>query len=350
MTYTKAPKDSRRHRWRTALFAAAVLAALVAVVLHFGDLRRFVDMARKAQPAWMIAAVGLQATTYLFLALGWSAVLDKAGAPLPLWRLFRIAILKLFIDQVVPAAGMSGNVLLVERLRARGTPKGAAMSTLLVSVIGFYAAYAVLALAMMVALWLQHEAKVIIVGPVTAFLVVAVAVPALWLWLWRRGEGAMPRWMEGIKPLARLMEIVGQAPKELVYDRWLVARVAFWNGLIFIADAATLAVCLRALGGPFLPLPGFIALMAASIAVTLAPLPMGLGSFEATCTATLAMLGVPAAAALAATLLLRMLTLWLPLLPGLWLMRRAGGGGGGADEGPLGDGREGGTSRRRQQR
>lgn len=322
MAETKAGEKARSLPWRTAFFVAVVLGALVAGVLHFGDLKRFVEMVRKAQPLWMIGAVALQATTYLFLALGWSAVLDKAGKPLPLWRLFRIALVKLFIDQVVPAAGMSGNVLLVERLRARGIPEGAAVSTLLVSVIGFYAAYAALALLMMVALWFHHAAKAIIVGPLTAFLAVAIAVPALWLWLWRRGEEAMPRWMERIKPLARLMEMVGEAPKELVYDRRLIATVAFWNGLIFLADAATLAVSLRALGGPLLPVDAFIALMAASIAVTLAPLPMGLGSFEATCTATLAMLGQPVAAALAATLLLRVLTLWLPLVPGLWLIRR----------------------------
>ena len=322
MTKSEPAAHPRSHPWRTAFFAAVVLAALVAGVLHFGDLKRFVEMAQRAQPWWLLAAVGLQATTYLFLALGWSAVLRKAGKPLPLWRLFRIALVKLFIDQVVPAAGMSGNVRLVERLRAAGTPKGAAVSTLIVSVLGFYAAYAVLALAMMVALWLQHEAKAIIVGPVTAFLAVALAVPALWLWLWKRGEDAMPHWLEKVKPLARLMEILGQAPEKLIRDRRLIARVALWNGLIFIADAATLAVCLRALGGPLLPVTAFIALMAASIAVTLAPLPMGLGSFEATCTATQAMLGVPVAAALAATLLLRVLTLWLPLAPGLWLIRR----------------------------
>jgi uncharacterized protein (TIRG00374 family) len=197
-------EPARAHPWHTALFAAAVLAALVAVVLHFGDLKRFVEMARAAQPLWMVVAVALQASTYAFLALGWSAVLKKAGEPLPLTRLFRIALVKLFIDQVVPTAGMSGNVLLVERLRAAGTPKGAAVSTLIVSVLGFYAAYAALVCGMLVALWLHHAARAIIVGPVTAFLVVAVAIPTLWLWLWKRGDEAMPRWMERIKPLAKL--------------------------------------------------------------------------------------------------------------------------------------------------
>ena len=59
----------------------------------------------------------------------------------------------------------------------------------------------------------------------------------------------------------------------------------------------------------------------ASIVVTLGPVPLGLGSFEATSTAMLHHLGVPLAAALAGTMLTRLFTLWLPLLPGLILLR-----------------------------
>lgn len=58
------------------------------------------------------------------------------------------------------------------------------------------------------------------------------------------------------------------------------------------------------------------------LAVTLGPIPLGLGSFELVCTASLKLLGVPIEAALAGTLMLRVMTLWLPLLPGLFLMRR----------------------------
>ncbi|MGZ3268583.1 MAG: lysylphosphatidylglycerol synthase transmembrane domain-containing protein [Croceibacterium sp.] len=324
MAETARLQESRSHGWRTAPFAAVVLAGLVAVVLHLSDLERFAEMARRAEPFWLLAGFAFQFATYAFLALGWQAVLRRAGSPQLLRRLLPIALCKLFVDQVVPAAGMGGNVLLVDRLRALGAPRGTAVSTLLVSILGYYAAYAALALAMMVALWLHHAATALVVGPVTAFLLVTLAIPSLYLWTWKRGARPLPRLLERFPPLARLLATVSQAPPELVGDRPLIARVAMWNGLIVVADAATLAVCLHALGGPLLPLTAFIAVMAAAIAVTLAPLPMGLGSFEATCTATLAMLGVPVAAALAATLLLRMLTLWLPLLPGLWLMRRAG--------------------------
>lgn len=67
----------------------------------------------------------------------------------------------------------------------------------------------------------------------------------------------------------------------------------------------------------------FIAFIMASIAVTLGPIPFGLGSFEAVSIAMLRLLGVSFEAALSATLLFRGLALWLPLLPGLLLTRGA---------------------------
>ena len=60
----------------------------------------------------------------------------------------------------------------------------------------------------------------------------------------------------------------------------------------------------------------------ASMAATLGPIPLGLGTFEAACVGMLSLLGVAIEAALAATLLLRGLTFWLPMVPGLWLAKR----------------------------
>lgn len=49
---------------------------------------------------------------------------------------------------------------------------------------------------------------------------------------------------------------------------------------------------------------------------------MGLGSFEAAATGMLHLVGVPTEVAFAGTLLLRLFTLWLPLNPGLALIRK----------------------------
>lgn len=55
-----------------------------------------------------------------------------------------------FFGTVVTAAlVVGGNVLLVDRLTAVGVPRGAAVAALFVAMVGFYAAYALLALAIL---------------------------------------------------------------------------------------------------------------------------------------------------------------------------------------------------------
>ena len=103
----------------------------------------------------------------------------------------------------------------------------------------------------------------------------------------------------------------------------LVGATALLQLAVFLLDAATLAVVLAAIGSDGTNLPGvFASFMIASVAATVGPTPLGLGTFETVCVATLALVGVRLEAALTATLLLRGLTFWLPMLPGLWIARR----------------------------
>ena len=91
---------------------------------------------------------------------------------------------------------------------------------------------------------------------------------------------------------------------------------------VFALDALTLWLEFRALGdAPAIWVP-FVSFIMASMAATLGPVPLGLGTFEAACVGMLSLLGVAIEAALAATLLLRGLTFWLPMVPGLWLAKR----------------------------
>jgi uncharacterized protein (TIRG00374 family) len=91
---------------------------------------------------------------------------------------------------------------------------------------------------------------------------------------------------------------------------------------IFLLDAATLWVMLLAMGQDVSFLVAFTSFVVSSIVATLSPIPLGLGVFEASPTGMLSALGIPVEAALTSTLLLRGFTLWLPMLPGLWLARR----------------------------
>lgn len=58
-----------------------------------------------------------------------------------------------------------------------------------------------------------------------------------------------------------------------------------------------------------------------SLLRTLGVSPGGLGTFEAASVVTLGLAGVPVATALAATLLFRGVSFWIPLVPGLVLAR-----------------------------
>ena len=102
----------------------------------------------------------------------------------------------------------------------------------------------------------------------------------------------------------------------------LIARVVAWQAAVFLLDSSTLFVMLRAVGYPTDFLPVFASFVMASVFATLMVVPGGLGTFEGASVALLVIFGVPLAPALAATLLLRGFTFWLPMLPGLWLARR----------------------------
>lgn len=94
--------------------------------------------------------------------------------------------------------------------------------------------------------------------------------------------------------------------------------LALWGGsFAFPAlQAAGLALVGRALGLPVPPAHMALAYLAATVAVALVPTPGGLGSVDAALVVALVAAGGPAALATAVVLAFRIITVWLPLLPG----------------------------------
>lgn len=309
-------------KWRTWLLAVLLIAGLVVAVLHWGDVKKFAALMTTAQPLWLLIAAILQLATYFGLSAQWWLTLRRGRTPKSHSDLFRLTFAKHFADQVIPTAGMSGNVVLVDRLVSMGVPRGNAVAALLLQIIAYYISYAAGALWVLVVLWWKSRMSLLLTGAVLLFLVVACGIPALTLWLHRRGQERLPRWLSRWSKTRHFFELVGEAPRELIRDPHLIIWLALLNAVVFIADAATMQCCVLALGVHAPLSAGYIAFMMASIAVILGPVPMGLGSFEAVSVAMLRLFGVPFEAALSATLLFRGLTLWLPLIPGGFLLRR----------------------------
>lgn len=308
--------------WRSWLLAALLVAGLVAAVFHWGDVKKFAALLAQAKPVWLGLAALLQAGTYLGLSAQWWLTLRRGGTPKPLGELFQLTFAKYFADQVIPTAGVSGNVVLVDRLVRLGVPRGNAVAALLLQVIAYYGSYALGALIVLVVLWWKSRMSLVLGGAVLLFLVVACGIPAFILWLHRRGQKKLPRLLTRWSKARDFFKLIGEVPAKLIRDPKLIAWLTFLNGLVFLCDAVTMQACIQALGVPAELSAGYIAFMMASIAVILGPIPMGLGSFEAVSTAMLRLFGVPFEAAFSATLLFRGFTLWLPLIPGGLLLRK----------------------------
>jgi uncharacterized membrane protein YbhN (UPF0104 family) len=196
------------------------------------------------------------------------------------------------------------------------------MAVMLVGLAAFYFAYALAVGAALISLWALGELSGLVLLPATALAVVAVIVPALLLGLRERLAERLPMSLLRVPGVRRARALLAELPRGPLWrPRVAVETIGLQLG-IFVLDSATLAVMLAAVGAPASFPIVFVSFVSASVVATLAWVPGGVGTFEGTCVVVLRSHGVPLEAALAATLLLRGFTFWLPMAPGLWLARR----------------------------
>jgi uncharacterized protein (TIRG00374 family) len=255
-------------------------------------------------------------------SLVWRQALKCAGHPRSLSTLIPLGIAKLFTDQVVPAGGVSGAILVVRGLTRRGVPTNVAMAVLLVGLVAYFGAYLVAVLTSLGILWLHGRANAALYVVVAIFVVIVVAIPWGVLWMRQWANRLPASWLRRLPGAALLLRAIARAPTDLLRNPALLGETVILELAVFVLDALTLWLVFRALGDtPAIWVP-FVSFIMASMAATLGPIPLGLGTFEAACVGMLSLLGVAIESALAATLLLRGLTFWLPMVPGLWLAKR----------------------------
>ena len=305
------------------LISGIILIALVAfTALHFGEARQFALLIEQAEPWWVAVALMLQAGTYVCAGGIWGAVSSNAGHRLRLLQLARLAIEKLSIDHIMPSGGMSGNLVVASAMRRLGLPASVATEALLIDILAYYVAYALVTGTAFVVLWIHHDVQPFILTLVIAFSALLASVPvAVWWLLRHRNWKPGPR-LGRLKLVNVVLEAVEGVSPDRIRQPQLLSTATALNLAIFVLDSATLWTLLRATGTDAHALTAFVGLVMGSLAGTVSLLPGGIGSFEAGCTASLALLGVPVEAALTGTLFLRGLTLWVPMIPGIVLARR----------------------------
>src|SRR3569833_172403 len=202
--------------WRSWLLALLLIAGVVIAVLHWGDVKKFGALVAHSKPLWLLAAAAAQLLTYVALAIEWALVLRLAKCRRPFGKLRGLTVAKHFADQMVPTAGMSGNVVLVDRLQAIGASRPVALATLIIAIIAYYASYGVASVIALVLLWIHGQTSWVVLALIAASLGLSAAVPARALWLQRKGANAIPRWLRRIRAVCELFEMIKEAPARLV--------------------------------------------------------------------------------------------------------------------------------------
>jgi Mg2+-importing ATPase len=118
-----------------------------------------------------------------------------------------------------------------------------------------------------------------------------------------------------------VLSLLGQADPTLARSLPLIFKSLLFQLAIVLLDATTVWILIRSLGEAASPAGVFASFMVSTLLRTISIVPGGLGIFEAASVVTLKLAGVAVPVALAATLLFRGLSFWLPMLPGLAFSR-----------------------------
>ncbi|MCD7438205.1 lysylphosphatidylglycerol synthase domain-containing protein [Streptomyces lincolnensis] len=294
---------TRRHVYRHTALTLAVLVAVGCLakrhwpVLETGALRLAV-----ADQGWLLAGAAAAAGTWLCAALAQQgAVLRR----LPRGRLVAAQFAACAANLVLPAGIGAGAVVLRFLIRC-GLPAGRSAT-----------AVAVKATA-------GGVARAALIAVLATACPGVLRIPPTWgVWAVAVGLLLGGTVLLAVRLWPRCRRVLGSVLSDV---RAVHARphraVALWGGSLAFAvlHALVLIAVTRAVGLPLAPALVALLYLAASSAAALLPTPGNLGSLDAALVLALAAAGAPAAVAASAVLGYRLLTVWIPLVPGLLVL------------------------------
>jgi len=294
---------------------------LVALLFAVPGLRAAVEHMSDAGVGWVVAGIGLEMLSCAGYVVLFSLVFDGIGRRL----VIRLSLSELAVNSVVSASGIAGIALGAWVLRTRG------FSTEMVarrSVVLFLLASAVNVAAVVligVPMWLglipgSTDPLLTLLPAIAGIAVIAATIAAA---AWVRARAWAP---EGTRTAtANLMWAMSEGVFDALavvrgLDRRLLGAVVYW-----MCDNLVLYACLSAVGHA----PAFWAVAMAYLVGMLAnsvPVPAGFIAVEGGLVGMLLLFGArPASAVLAAVVIYRAISLWVPALIGSFAFLRLRG-------------------------
>ncbi|WP_449479135.1 lysylphosphatidylglycerol synthase transmembrane domain-containing protein [Streptomyces abikoensis] len=300
------PVRLERIKPRTLIsFVAGAFAAyfLLSQLTHV----QFGDLVDKANWAWVAVAVAFQALTYVAAAM---SLLGFVPEKVRFGRTVLAQVAGSFVKLVAPAA-VGGVALNTRFLQRSGVRPGLAVASVGASQLFGLACHVLLLLSFGYVTGTERSSslgpsRTVIGGLLTAAVLVLVvaAIPVLRKFVSTRLRSLFA----GVVP--RMLDVM-QRPQKLVSGI---------GGMLLLtaANVMCLDAAIRAFGGELSYASIAVVFLTANALGSAAPTPGGVGAVELALTAALTVAGLPAEQGTPAVLLFRLMTLWLPVLPG-WL-------------------------------
>ncbi|MFJ9820161.1 lysylphosphatidylglycerol synthase domain-containing protein [Streptomyces sp. NPDC101151] len=289
--------------WPTLVCLAVLLGAAYLARRHWPVLETGARRLAAADQGWLLAAAAAAMGTWAASALAQQGAVARR---LPGPRLLAAQFAASAANHLLPA-GLGAGAVNLRFLMRCGLPAGRSAGALAVKAT----AGAVIRLALIAALapLCPGLLRVPHVSPAAVAAVLGVATVAAAL----LAGPLRPRCRRALAGVPADIRAVHARPAR---------AAALWGGSLAFAalHALVLIAVTRAVGLPLAPLQVALLYLAASSAAALLPTPGGLGSLDAALALALTTSGAPAATAASAVLGYRLLTVWLPLLPGLLVL------------------------------
>jgi uncharacterized protein (TIRG00374 family) len=281
------------------------------------------DKLGEFNPLWYVAMVALQVGSYACMwAVQKIAMRADSWGPVITSQLASNAF-----GRLVPGGVAASGAMQYSMLARGGVPAAQAASGMTASSVVVFGILLALPLLAVPAILFGAPvdpglARAAVVGGVFFLALFAAGAAAI---LWDRPLLAVGRAVQTIRNrVRRRAKPLRSLPQRLLHERDEVREVLgqrWWQAILFasgrwVLDYLTLLAALTAIHANPRPSAVLLAYCAAQFLGTLPLTPGGLGFVEAGLTGTLALAGVPAAAAVVATLAYRLVSFWLPIPAG----------------------------------
>lgn len=309
------------------LAGVVAAAAIILGILHRSDVDAGTASLAGADFKWMMLAMA--ATAAIWIACTATQLGSMPMRP-PLGRVFAVQVAASFANQLLPA-GSGGIAINVRFLQRHGMSKGAAAGAVGLNSLAGLVTHLILLVAAVAA-----DPSVLgrVVGAVdwngsgkalrhmlwiAPIVILAVLVLGAAFVMWRRHRHPERKrrtfrglWKRGVRELKALKAVASNPPR----------AIALWLGssTVPLLHSVILFATLRAIGVPVSVGTVIVLYLVVSTLSAVLPSPGGFGSLDVTLIAALTAAGVGGPAALGAVLGYRLVTVWLPLVPGAFVL------------------------------